>query len=151
MSKVVVADSTCLIGLSRVGQLDILRQLFGTILIPPAVFHEVVVLGAGRPGASEVDSAEWIQTRSVMDQFAVSTLRLSLGVGESEAIVLASEQEVDFIILDDWQARQAALGLSLPVIGTAAVLAKAEEKGLISDWASIIEELRNTGFYYLQR
>ncbi len=69
--------------------------------------------------------------------------------GESEAIVLASEQSADFIILDDWQARQIALGLLLPVIGTAAVLAKAEEKGLISDLASVIEELRKSGFYFL--
>jgi uncharacterized protein len=97
MSKTVIADSTCLIGLSKIGKLDILRQLFGNILIPPTVFQEVVVLGRGRPGSAEVDSAEWIQTCGVTDQFAVSTLRLRLGAGESEAIVLASEQAADFI------------------------------------------------------
>ena len=149
MSKIVVADSTCLIGLSKIGKLEILRDLFGTILIPPSVFHEVVVLGSGRPGAAEIDSAEWIQTRDVADGLAVNTLRLTLGAGESEAIVLACEQAVDFIILDDWQARQVAFALSLPVIGTVAVLTKAEAKGLISDLASAVEALRKSGFYFL--
>ena len=145
MSKAVVADSTCLIGLSKIGHLEILRHLFG----PPAVFREVVVSGSDRPGAAEVDLAEWIQTCRVADQLAVNTLRLNLGAGESEAIVLASEQSADFIIIDDWQARQVAFGLSLPVIGTVAVLAKAEEKGLIGDLASTIEGLRKSGFYFL--
>lgn len=149
MSKTVVADSTCLIGLSQIGNLDILRHLFGTILIPPAVFHEVVVRGNGRPGAAEVGSASWIQTHEVIDQLAVNALRLTLGGGGSEAIVLACEQATDFIMLDDWQARQAALGLSLPVIGTVAVLTKAEEKGLISDLASASDALRQCGFYFL--
>ena len=149
MSKIVIADSTCLIGLSKIGKLDILQQLFGTILIPAAVFHEVVVSGSGRPGAAEVESAGWIQTRDVVDRLAVNALRLSLGTGESEAIVLASEEAADFIVLDDWQARQVAIGLSLPVIGTVAVLAKAAEKGLISDLDSVVRELREAGFYFL--
>jgi len=84
-----------------------------------------------------------------MDRLAVNALSLQLGPGESEAIVLASEQAVDFIILDDWQARQVALGLSLPVIGTVAVLAKAEEKGLIADLQAALDDLRKAGFYYL--
>jgi predicted nucleic acid-binding protein len=149
MPKIAVADSTCLIGLSKIDKLEILRDLFGAILIPPSVFHEVVVLGSGRPGAAEIDAAEWIQPRDVTDRLAVNALRLSLGAGESEAIVLASEQAADFSILDDWQARQVALGLSLPVIGTVAVLAKAEEKGLIGDLASAVEALRKSGFYFL--
>jgi predicted nucleic acid-binding protein len=96
MSKIVIADSTCLIGLSKIGQLHILRQLFEKILIPSAVFHEVVVLGAGRYGAKEVENAEWIEIREVENQLAVQAFRLTLGAGESEAIVLAQECAADF-------------------------------------------------------
>jgi len=148
MSKIVIADSTCLIGLSKIGKLDILRQLFGKILIPAAVFHEVVVLGAGRSGADEVKNAEWIETQEVENQLAVKAFRLTLGAGESEAIVLALESEADFIILDDWKARQMALGLSLSVIGTVAVLTKAAEKGIIDDLHAILKELRKAGFRF---
>jgi predicted nucleic acid-binding protein len=54
VSKIVIADSTCLIGLSKIGRLDVLRQLFGSIVIPPTVYHEVVVRGAGRFGTVAV-------------------------------------------------------------------------------------------------
>lgn len=148
MSKTVVADSTCLIGLSRIRSLSVLRELFESILIPPSVYDEVVTSGAGRPGAAEVATADWIATCEPKDHLAVESLKITLGAGESEAIVIAREQNADFIILDDWRARQTALRLSLPVIGTVAVLAKAEEKGLISDLNSALQELRQVGFYF---
>ena len=149
MSKVIVADSACLIGLSRVNQLAVLRELFGKAIIPPAVHYEVVVQGGARPGAKEVSSANWIEVVAVKDQLAVKALNLKLGLGESEAIVLAEEQAVDIIILDDWQARQTAFNLNLAVIGTLAVLSKAHEKGLIENLATVISDLQKSGFYFL--
>jgi predicted nucleic acid-binding protein len=149
MYKTVIADSSCLIALSKIGQLAVLQHLFGRISIPPAVYHEVVIRGSGRPGAEEVAKAEWIETCPIKDRLAVSTLNLTLGIGESEAIVLASEFSADFLILDDWQARQAAPGLSLPVVGTVAILGKAVEKGLLPDLPSTLESLRRAGFRFL--
>jgi len=146
MSNVVIADSTCLIGLSKVGQLDILRQLFTKITVPPAVYREVVVLGANQIGAAEIKRTPWIEIETVQNQLAVKTLQLTLGAGESEAIILASEQLTDFLILDDRKARQAALALALPVIGTLAVLKKAQAKGIITNEQVIIEALRQVGF-----
>jgi predicted nucleic acid-binding protein len=145
MSKVVIADSTCLIGLSKIGKLYLLHQLFGRVIIPTAVYHEVVVLGAGRLGAEEVKNADWIETQEVENKLAARAFRLTLGAGEAEAIALAAEREVDFIILDDWKARQVALELSLPVVGTVAVLTKAVEKRLIEELSPVLEELRKAG------
>jgi len=147
MSKIVITDSSCLIALGKIRQLEILAKLFGQILIPTAVFGEVVEKGRGRAGSQEVRQATWIECVTVQNVLAVTTLQLNhLGAGESEAIVLAIERSADFIILDDWKARQAALALSLPVIGTVAVLKKAVEKQLIGDWSAILEELKNVGF-----
>ena len=139
MSKIVIADSSCLIGLSKIGRLSILRQLFEKIFIPPAVFHEVVVKGAGRAGAEDVKQTDWIETRQINNPLAVKAFKLNLGAGESEAIALASECHADFIILDDWNARQTALGLSLPVIGTVALLKKATENTyLLFIWQPVL-------------
>lgn len=148
MSDVVVADSSCLIALSKIGYLDILKKLFGNIVIPASVYREVVIQGAGRPGADEVAQAEWIKSLEVQDRLAVRTLKLSLGEGESETIVLASERQAKFLILDDGKARQMALGLSLPVIGTVAVLGKAVEKDFLSDLPSLLDQLREHGFRF---
>lgn len=61
----VVSNSTPIIALSRIGKLDILRVVFGTIEIPEAVFNEVVKEGASRPGANEVRDAAWIDVQQV--------------------------------------------------------------------------------------
>jgi predicted nucleic acid-binding protein len=149
MFKIVVADSSCLIGLSKIGQLDILRELFGEIRVPAAVYHEVVIMGAGKPGAEAVKAAEWIIRQEVKDELAVKTLRVNpLGLGECEAMVLALEQRADFLILDDGNARKAALALELPVIGTLAILHQAAQKGLLADLPETLERLKRAGFRF---
>jgi len=149
MSKIVIADSSCLIGLSKIDQLDILCKLFERIIIPDAVYYEVVVRGQGRAGAEEVAKATWIEKRTVQNELAVKALRVTLGFGESEAITLANECQSDFIILDDWKARQMAEALELPVIGTVAILHKAVEKGIIENLQQVLDDLRNVGFRFI--
>jgi predicted nucleic acid-binding protein len=55
-----VADSSPLVILTKLGCFDLLNQLFPRIYISPEVHYEVVIAGAGLPGASEVSKAEWI-------------------------------------------------------------------------------------------
>ena len=119
--------------------MEILLQIFGRIIIPEAVYNEVVVRGKGRAGAEEVKNADWIEIQKVQNKLAVKTLRLNLGFEESEVIALASEHKADFIILDDWKARQTAKELGLPVIGTVAILQKAVEKGIIDNLPTILK------------
>src|SRR5205809_6276052 len=57
----VVSNSGPLIAVATVGQLDVLGSLYGSVLIPGAVFREVTEAGGGRPGALEVASATWIE------------------------------------------------------------------------------------------
>ncbi len=149
MSKLIIADSSCLIGLSRIGKLEVLHKLFGKIIIPEAVYHEVVVRGEGRKGAEEVKNARWIEQQKIENKLAVKAFKVNLGKGEAEAITLAFECNADFIILDDLKARQMAEELALKVIGTVAVLKKAEEKGIIENFADVMDDLRNEGFYFL--
>jgi predicted nucleic acid-binding protein len=53
----IVSNASPLIALVRIGQLDLLRQLYSEIVIPEAGWHEVVVEGADQPGAEAVSSA----------------------------------------------------------------------------------------------
>ncbi len=57
----VVSNASPLINLARVEKLDLLRQLYGELFIPEAVWHEVVIEGVGQPGADEVKTAIWIK------------------------------------------------------------------------------------------
>lgn len=131
--------------------MTVLKDLFAEIEIPGAVYHEVVEQGKGRPGAEAVKAATWIRQQEVQDQLAVRALRVNqLGRGECEAMILALEQGADFLILDDARARKAALALSLPVIGTVAVLHQAAEKGLIQDLDVVLARLQQVGFRFVE-
>ncbi len=57
---IVVADAGPLIHLGAIGQLELIRRLSAEVLVPRTVFDEVVVVGAGLPGAAELQAATWI-------------------------------------------------------------------------------------------
>ena len=85
--RVAVSNSSPLIHLSRIGRLNLLREFFEEILIPHAVFREVVIEGRGRPGSSEVEEASWIRVMEIRDKRLKRILQLVLDEGEAEAIV----------------------------------------------------------------
>jgi len=61
----IVSDASPLINLARIGKLDLLRQLYGELFIPEAVWYEVAIKGAGQPGANEIKAAAWFKVQSV--------------------------------------------------------------------------------------
>ncbi len=96
----VVSNSSILIALSRIGQLDLLSQRFKEgIIIPQAVWHEVVETGIGRNGANEVKSANWITVHKITNNSLFALLYTELDKGESEAITLSIEEQADIILL----------------------------------------------------
>ncbi|HGE73063.1 TPA: DUF3368 domain-containing protein [Candidatus Poribacteria bacterium] len=143
----IVSNSTILIALSRIGHLWLLEKLFNELIIPQAVYIDVVVKGAGKPGSKDVADAEWIRVFNVKDTEALDEFLSIIHRGEAEAIELALELGVDLIILDDDIARQIAIMKGLNVVGTLAVLRQAKEKNLIPILKPLLDALRSVGFY----
>lgn len=145
---VVVSDATPLMVLAAIGQFDLLHKLYGNVTIPEAVYHEVVIAGAGKPGAVETASARWITTQTVADKTATQQLRLRAGLdaGESEALILAQEIGAKIIILDEKAGRREALALGLNVTGTVGVVLLAKERGHITLVKPILDALLRAGF-----
>jgi len=130
----VVSDSTCLIGLERVGKLDILPALFEPIMIPPEIEHE---FGS---------KFSWLRTENIINASLVAALKLAIDAGEAEAIALASEKGC-LLISDDKQARAAAKNLGVKVSGTIGVLVRAKQNGVISAIKPILDELDLNNFF----
>lgn len=145
---IVVADASPLIALARIKRLDLLRALFGTLLLPHAVRTEVTGEGLDKAGAEKVLRADWIEERLIGDVRLVALLRRDLGAGEAEAIVLAREVGADLLLMDERLGREAAKRLGLRVTGLVGVLIEATERGLLPDAAAVVEELhRQAGFW----
>ena len=143
----VVTNSTPLIELSKIKQLNLLREVYGTILIPEEVYVEVVIDGTGKPGAAEVKAAHWISRQTVTDTDQVRILQseYSLHLGECATIILAQEINAEQVILDDNAARWEAVARGLPVIGTVGILLIAKTQGVIPTVRSILDDLRAQG------
>lgn len=84
----VVCNSSTLIALARINRLDILEKVVKSLIIPSAVYDDIVIKGTGRPGTAEIREAKWIEKRNVSDTELVTRLNSILGLGESEAIAL---------------------------------------------------------------
>lgn len=123
-----VIDSACLIGLERIGRLDLLPALIDPVMVPPAVEAEFGHLPL------------WMVVQAPVDVGMVAALRLVVDAGESEAIVLAYERGTR-IILDDRKAREAARRLGVSVTGTVGLILKAKQAGFIPAIRPLLEAL----------
>jgi uncharacterized protein len=120
----VVANSSPLVILSKLGCFDLQHRLFPHVYISREVHHEVVIAGAGLPGASEVGTAEWIGITTVQNQsdLLAAQQRNAMGAGELSTILLAKEVHASQVLLDDYQARKLAIAEGLNVLGTIGLL-----------------------------
>lgn len=142
---IVVSDAGPLIYLGAVGHLSLLHLLFDRVVVPDAVWREVVVVGADRPGAAATRAATWIQVLHADDR-AVEPFRDRLDAGEAEAIVLASAVHADLLLIDDQAGRQLAAELGLTIIGTLGVLVRAKRSGLLPEVRPVVEAIVALGF-----
>ena len=61
----IIADAGPIIAFARIGRLALLQQVVGELVVPDAVYEELVVKGGDRPGAEEVRRGEGIQRLDV--------------------------------------------------------------------------------------
>jgi len=71
----VVSNSTPLIALARINEVNLLHALFGRIIIPQGVYNEVVLQGTELPGVKEIREATWIETLQVLGIDGVAPCR----------------------------------------------------------------------------
>lgn len=134
----VVSDSSPLIALSQIEQLTLLHALFGEVVIPEAVANEV---------APALLVPAWIITRPLAMPVSLELFRPKLGLGETEAIILAQQDGADWLLLDERPARRIAEALGLRVAGTLGLLVRAKGKGLLIAVRPHLEALLRAGFY----
>ena len=148
--EIIVADSSPLIGLARIGQLGLLPKLARRIVLPRAVHAEVTAARGDAPGAAEVASQTWIEIMEA-DPALVAPLLILVGRGEAEAIALAQRETAAVLLMDDLRARKVADRLGLRRMGTVALLGQAKHEGLIPALKPALESLVANDIFISQR
>lgn len=142
----IVVDASPLIVLYKSGLIDILPQLFTGVLVPEAVWTEVVNGGSTDAAANRLPLAEWARLTpvTVTDPTIAAW---SLGAGESEVLSLAQVTPAAHAMLDDKAARACAHTLKIPVLGTAAALVLAKRRGIIDSVSVALQQLADAGLW----
>ena len=132
---IVIADTSCLIALSKIEAIDLLEKLYHEVYITEEIAKE---FGDGLP--------HWIKIEKVKNLKYQQLLDLYLDPGEASAIAFALDLENVLLILDDLKGRKEAERLGLTFTGTLGVLFKAKKQGIIKGLKPFIENLKVVGF-----
>jgi predicted nucleic acid-binding protein len=135
MPKAIISDTSCLIILNKIGELDLLRRLYKTVTITQDILLEY---GEHLP--------DWIEVQQAKDHYRQQLLEMQIDKGEASAIALALETSENIIILDDWKARKLAERLGLSVTGTLGVIVRAKKKRIITSIKPYLNKISDTNF-----
>lgn len=148
---IVVSNTSPIINLTAIGQLRLLKHLYGKIIVPEAVYQEIAVKGVGQAGSIEIEKEKWIKTKAVSNHKFAQALKLELDEGESEAIALAVESSADLLLMDERKARLVASRFGIDYIGILGILIEAKQKGLIKAVRLFLDDLIiKAGFWMSQ-
>ncbi len=146
MAGIVISDASPLIGLSIVNGLAWLPKLFGTVWIPEHVRNEVLS-GHKSRGEKAIQAAIDSGWLVVWDKPVEPLADIDLDEGETACIFLALEtSEPTLLIIDERAGRAVAKEKGIQIIGTAAIIGLAKQKGYISTAREVFEVLHQSDF-----
>lgn len=145
---IVVADTSVLLNLCRVGQIDLLQALFHEILVPPEVANEFARLSSATGRFQGLTFPVWIRQQTSTNQILIPAT-LNLHPGEIAALSLAVEVKADAILIDERSGHTAALRLGLKTIGILGILIQAKASGNVPSIRPIIERLEREARFWL--
>jgi len=135
MQKIIVSDTSCLILLQKIHQLNLLKDLFGKIIITQEVQNE---FNGTLPDFFAIQDARDINYFRILETF--------LDKGEASVIALALEFDDCLLIIDELKGRKEAKSLGIKITGTLGVLLLAKEKKLIKRIKPLIDQIKDTNF-----
>jgi uncharacterized protein len=137
---IVVSDTTAVTTLLKVGEEQLLARLFGRVVVPPAVWDELLAFHSALP--------PFIELRRVSGTAGIQAAEI-LGRGETEAIQLAVELHADWLLLDDRKGRIAAAKLGLRCVALTGLLVRSRQLGHVASIRPLLEKLEQRGGLYL--
>ena len=141
----VICNTTPFISLSSIGEIDLLRQIYSSVIVPMAVVEEIN--RGGEISVPDLTSLNWVE---VVSNVTTSENRLlfQLDYGERQVVLNAFKRQADLLLIDDRVARNIAEYLGLNVKGTLGVLVEAKRKGLIPSFKKTALKIKKQGIHY---
>ena len=135
MQNAIISDTSCLILLDKIGELELLHNLFGNIITTQDVADEY-----GNPLPS------WVGIVNPADKSYQALIETTLDKGEASAIALAVEYDDCLLIINDLKVRTFALQIGLNITGTLGIFIEAKLTGYIVLLRPLLEKIKQTNF-----
>ncbi len=139
----IVSDTTPIISFVKIGMLELLNSMYGDVILPEAVFNELVSNPLMSNEADIIKKNSFLKVNKIENEFAVKLLQkqLNLGAGESEAIVLADTLKADLLVIDEKKARGIAKSMGINITGTLGILVDAKRQNRIEKLKPLLDDL----------
>jgi len=139
-----VADCSALIALACCDGLQLLDALFGTVIVPEAVYREAVV--SNKPAADQLNMYLAAKVRAI-DHDSPILLDGVSDLGETEAMILYKQCSADKLLIDDKRGRRIAKINNISTIGSLGVLLVAKQRCLIDRISPYVAKLKSSDIY----
>lgn len=147
----VVSNTSPIMNLAVIGQLDLVPSLYSHVLIPDEVADELAAIQSVRPLGIEVADLHWLETAPVSDAALLASLRSQLHAGEAAAIALAVERRPDLLLMDERRGRRLAGEMGLTCVGVLGTLLEAKQAGLVSAVGPLLDALVGDAGFWISR
>lgn len=150
INQKIISNTSPIINLSKINKLNLIEKLYRKIIIPKAVYDELIIKGHDKENILAIQSLidiNIIEVSEVQNNKLVKALEKDLDPGESAAIVLAVELDAELILLDEKDAREIAEIYNLNKTGFIGILLKAKEKGIINSVKKYLNMAIDNGFW----
>lgn len=136
-SNIIISDTSCLIILDKIDELELLLKLGKNVFVTPIILKE---FGKTLPDWILVASPENFQYQQILE--------MDLDEGEASAIALSLEMKDSILMLDELKGRKIAEKLNLRYSGTFGLILRAKQIGLIESVKPILEKIKSTNFRF---
>ena len=140
---IIVSDTSSISNLLQIGLIDILHVLYGEITVTPAVRRELYRLPEQE---KQIEQIDWIKIKAPQDQRMIVKLLEEIDLGEAESIVLAIEEQAEYLLIDEYKGRLIADSYGIKIVGILGVLIQAKKQKIIPAVKPHIDQLTGIGF-----
>jgi predicted nucleic acid-binding protein len=142
---IVFSNTTPIIALSSIGQLELLPTLFGQIHVVLEVIEECEC--GGTIAVPNLRQLAWLKPVPSTPVQHPSIL-LELDKGEKHTLDMAAKYKADWVLIDEKIGRNVAEYIGLHITRTLGVLLKAKQQGLIPSFLQCVHTMQAQGIFY---
>lgn len=146
---IVIADTSVVLNLCRIGAAALLDELYGEVIIPDIVAQEFSRLSREHPRFAGLSLPAFVLVRESPSLLPPVIAQAQLDAGEKAAIALALATADSLLLIDEAQGRALAVELGLTTIGVLGILLEAKMRRLIPLLAPLLDQLANDAGFWI--